>query len=556
LEQLQILIAGLTAIVLFIFGLEHFSAEIERVTGDRFRRVLARATRLPVFGVLLGALVTAIIQSSSATSVIAISLVNAGVLSFKNSVGIIFGSNVGTTVTAQLVAFKLTEFAPLLIIVGFFMSLMRSRWTLFGKPVFYIGFVFFSLNLIASSLAPLQELEALVDYLIQPQNPLLAILAGCLFTALLQSSSVTTGLAIIFAQQGLLSLENAVPLIMGANIGTTATALLAMFNMDLAAKKTALCHFLFNVGGVVLFLPVFLLFGDRLNSFGSNPAVALANIHMTFNIASCLIFLALIGPFTRLVESVMGEGKMDFERIDLPKHSPETPFAEQYQRLEENLLQLFAFLQENYNLVTLGIESNYRSVQEAAERRIEYIAFLERDVQATFSQFLVNTADEEESRQLMNLFTRYDYLFQIEDSIEDLFNTKVTMDKQFIELRSDVMVMVREVSSRTLHLFDMTYRALSDGQRPETHDASVELRGVIDAVNRDLLRLMRDPRRQDVGVLSHFLTYSRRVQDKLQRFGKIAGRSIAPQAEPGETEVGDVTAEHVPDGTGASNASP
>ncbi|MEE4190613.1 MAG: Na/Pi cotransporter family protein [Halieaceae bacterium] len=555
-EQLQILIAGLTAIVLFIFGLEHFSAEIERVTGDRFRRVLARATRLPVFGVLLGALVTAIIQSSSATSVIAISLVNAGVLSFKNSVGIIFGSNVGTTVTAQLVAFKLTEFAPLLIIVGFFMSLMRSRWTLFGKPVFYIGFVFFSLNLIASSLAPLQESEALVDYLIQPQNPLLAILAGCLFTALLQSSSVTTGLAIIFAQQGLLSLENAVPLIMGANIGTTATALLAMFNMDLAAKKTALCHFLFNVGGVVLFLPVFLLFGDRLNSFGSNPAVALANIHMIFNIASCLIFLALIGPFTRLVESVMGEGKMDFERIDLPKHSPETPFAEQYQRLEENLLQLFAFLQENYNLVTLGIESNYRSVQEAAERRIEYIAFLERDVQATFSQFLVNTADEEESRQLMNLFTRYDYLFQIEDSIEDLFNTKVTMDKQFIELRSDVMLMVREVSSRTLHLFDMTYRALSDGQRPETHDASVELRGVIDAVNRDLLRLMRDPRRQDVGVLSHFLTYSRRVQDKLQRFGKIAGRSIAPQTEPGETGVGDVTAELVPDETGAGNASP
>ncbi|MDC1288297.1 Na/Pi symporter, partial [Gammaproteobacteria bacterium] len=117
-EQLQLLIGGLTAVVLFIFGLEHFSSEIERVTGDRFRRVLSRATRLPVFGVLIGALVTAVIQSSSATSVIAISLVNAGILSFKNSVGVIFGSNVGTTVTAQLVAFKLTEFAPLLIIVG------------------------------------------------------------------------------------------------------------------------------------------------------------------------------------------------------------------------------------------------------------------------------------------------------------------------------------------------------------------------------------------------------------------------------------------------------
>ncbi len=537
-EQLQLLIAGLTAIVLFIFGLEHFSAEIQRVTGDKFRRVLSRATRLPVFGVLIGALVTAIIQSSSATSVIAISLVNAGILSFKNSVGVIFGSNVGTTVTAQLVAFKLTEFAPLLIIVGFVMTLTRSRWAIFGKPVFYIGFVFFSLNLIASSLAPLQDSEALVEYLIQPQNPLLAVLAGCVVTAVLQSSSVTTGLAIIFTQQGLLSLENAVPLVMGANIGTTATALLAMFNMDLAAKKTALCHFLFNVGGVAIFLPVFLLLGDHLQRFGDDPAIALANIHMVFNVGSCLIFLALIRPFVRVVEMLMGEGKMDFERIDFPSYNPEVPFAEQYQRLEDNLLGLLAFLQENYNLVTLSIESNYRSVQEAAQRRIEYIQYLERDVQTRFSQFIVSVSDEQETRQLLSLFTRYDYLFQIQDSIEDLFNTKVTMDKQFIELRSDVMLMVREISSQTLHLFDKSHRALSDGHRPDLREASRELRGTLDEVSRDLLRLMRDPQRQDVGALSYFVTYSRRLQDKLQRFAKIAGRSLSPQSTDTEATAG------------------
>ena len=113
-ETVQVLLAGLTAVVLFIFGLEHFSSEIEQISGERFRRSLARATRIPVVGVLIGAAVTAVIQSSSATSVIAIGLVNAGVLSFKNSVGIIFGANVGTTVTAQLVAFKLTAFAPIL----------------------------------------------------------------------------------------------------------------------------------------------------------------------------------------------------------------------------------------------------------------------------------------------------------------------------------------------------------------------------------------------------------------------------------------------------------
>jgi len=537
-EQLQLLIGGLTAVVLFIFGLEHFSSEIERVTGDRFRRVLSRATRLPVFGVLIGALVTAVIQSSSATSVIAISLVNAGILSFKNSVGVIFGSNVGTTVTAQLVAFKLTEFAPLLIIVGFFLTLIRSRWTLFGKPIFYIGFVFFSLNLIATSLAPLQESEAIIDFLVQPQNPLLAVLAGCLVTALLQSSSVTTGLAIIFVQQGLLSLENAVPLLMGANIGTTATALLAIINMDQAAKKTALSHFLFNVGGVAIFLPVFLVFGNYLNRFGDDPAIALANIHMVFNVASCLIFLLLIRPFTRVVEMMIGEGKMDFERIEFPTYNPDLSFSEQHQRLEENLLDLLAFLQENYNLVTLSIESNYRNVHDAAQRRIEYVTYLEREVQAVFSKFIVSISDEDESRKLMNLFTRYDYLLQIEDSIEDLFNTKATMDKQYIELGSDVMLMVRELSSQTLRLFDNTHSALSQHEKPDLHDVSEDLYGTLDEVSSKLLRLMSDPQRQDAGVLSYFVTYSRRLQDKLQRFAKIAGRSVSPPAQ--ETAAPDI----------------
>ena len=223
-DLLQVVMAGIAAIVLFIFGLESFSAEIEQISGDRFRRFLSRATRIPVVGVLIGALVTAVVQSSSATSVIAIGLVNAGVLSFRNSVGVIFGANVGTTVTAQLVAFKLTDFAPVLLIIGFVLSLVRSRVSIFGRSVFYFGFVFFSLNLISSSLQPLQEAPALIGFLTQPQNPLIGILAGCLFTAVVQSSSVTTGLAIIFTQQGLMGLENAVPLIMGANIGTTSTA--------------------------------------------------------------------------------------------------------------------------------------------------------------------------------------------------------------------------------------------------------------------------------------------------------------------------------------------
>ena len=215
-EFIHVVMAGLTAIILFIFGLENFSAEIEKISGEKFRRFLARATKFPIIGMLIGALVTAVIQSSSATSVIAVGLVNAGVLSFRNSIGLIFGANIGTTITAQLVAFELTAIAPVFIILGFALSFVRSRFAIFGKSIFYFGFVFFSLNLISASLEPLQHEPAFTNYLLRPQNPFLAILIGCLFTAAVQSSSVTTGLAIIFTQQGLLSLENAVPLIIGA----------------------------------------------------------------------------------------------------------------------------------------------------------------------------------------------------------------------------------------------------------------------------------------------------------------------------------------------------
>ncbi len=524
-ETIQVLLAGLTAVVLFIFGLEHFSAEIEQISGERFRRTLARATRIPVVGVLIGAVVTAVIQSSSATSVIAIGLVNAGVLSFKNSVGIIFGANVGTTVTAQLVAFKLTAFAPVFIVAGFALSLLRTRASIFGKSIFYFGFVFFSLNLISSSLAPLQSEPALVDYLLRPQNPMLAILVGCLFTALVQSSSVTTGLAIIFTQQGLLSLENAVPIIMGANIGTTATALVAMINMDLAAKKTALSHFLFNVGGVLVFLPVLLLWGDRVHTLGAEPAIALANFHLLFNLAASALFLVLINPFTRLVEAIIGEGRMDFQRLDIPVFRPDEAFDDVRGRLERNLTDLLGFLQENYNLVTLSIESNYRSVFDASAKRIEYVSFLEREYVGYFSRAVAAVTDERESRQLLALITRYDYLFQIHDSIDDLFNTKRMMSKHYIELKSDVMLMVRELSSSTLALFDDIHSALEGGGTIAVDDRARSLQSALEEANRDLLPLLTLPDRRDAGALSNFVTYSRRLQDKLASFARL---SLAP----------------------------
>ena len=533
-ENLSIFIAGLTAIILFIFGLENFSREIERISGEHFRKSLSNATKWPLVGVLIGALVTMVIQSSSATSVIAICLVNAGVLSFKNSVGIIFGSNVGTTITAQLVAFKLTNFAPFLIIIGFFLTLVRSRMAIFGKAIFYFGFVFFSLNLIASSLEPLQANESLMKILSEPQNPFYAILLGCVFTAIVQSSSVTTGLAIVFTMQGLLSLENAVPIIMGANIGTTATAFIAVFNMDIAAKKAALSHFLFNIGGVIIFTPVLLIFGHRLSTVEMDPAIALANIHLVFNLATSLIFTIFINPFTRFIDFILGEGKMDFTRLELPVFDEDDTFEQVKQKLDKGADNLFFFLQENYNTVTLSVETNYHGVFDGAEKRIDYINFIKKEYMNYFAKVVSLIREKNDSKHLIKLINQFDYLFQIHDSITDLFESKRVMNAQYIELKSDVLILVRELSSQTLGFFDEINSAIVSEKTLDTKSLAKELQHYIDAANRDLLTLLVDPTRVDAGALTNFITYSQRLKDKLTIFASL--KLVAVKNEPAKSE--------------------
>ncbi len=520
-KDIQIAIAAVTSIILFIFSLENFSKEIQLITGERFRKFLGRSTKIPIIGVLIGAVVTAFILSSSATSVIAISLVNAGVLSFKNSIGIIFGSNVGTTVTAQLVAFKLTSFAPAFIIIGFALNFIRSRYSVFAKSLFYFGFVFFTLNLISSTLTPLQNDERVIAFLTAPHGIMVGVLVGVIVTAVIQSSSVTTGLAVIFTQQGLLSLENAIPILMGANIGTTVTALLSIINMDLSAKKTALAHFLFNVGGVLIFLPVLYLFKDRVNLLGDSPAFALANFHLFFNLITTILFVILLEPFSSIVDKLLGEGKMDFERIDLSFVKDDFSVESAEQDLLNCLNQMFYFIQENYNLVTLSIETNYKGVLDVSKRRIEYLDFVKAELQMFFSTYIGGTNSEEDIEKVVKIIGSYEYLFQIHDSVKDLAAVKVNMEQSYVDLKSDLILIVRELSSKTLSFFGQISK-VQEGviDEKELKKHVQELQKDLDDFNRDILKLMSKPNRSDAGILLQIITYTQRLKDKLVNYHK------------------------------------
>ncbi|OPY55053.1 MAG: Na+/Pi-cotransporter [Methanosaeta sp. PtaU1.Bin112] len=297
----DLLFALIPAVILFLYGIENFSEEVRHVAGERFRTALQKATKTPLRGSLAGAAVTAIVQSSTATTIISLSLVNAGAISFMNSLGLIIGANLGTTLTAQLVAFKLTAFAPLFVILGFAASLIRWPYRAYGRPIFFFGLVFYSLNLISSIVSPLQGNAEVLSLLSATDSIFAAIAIGFVITNIFQSSSVTAGLIVVMANSGLITPAQAIPVILGANIGTTTTGLIVSLSMNTAAKRSALSQFLFNFLGVLIFLPLIGHFTMLVESIGGTEAMQVANAHLIFNFVSAIIFLLALRPFSRLI---------------------------------------------------------------------------------------------------------------------------------------------------------------------------------------------------------------------------------------------------------------
>ncbi len=320
----DVLIAVVPAVILFLYGIENFSEEVRHVAGERFRTILQNATKTSLRGAIAGAVVTALVQSSTATTIIAIGLVNAGAISFLASIGLIIGANVGTTLTAQLVAFKLTAFAPLFVIGGFLLSMIRGPYRAFGKPVFYFGLVFYSLNLVSSIVAPLQNDPEILALLSMTDSVLAAIVIGFIITNIFQSSSVTTGLIVVLAQSGLLTTTQALPIIMGANIGTSTTGLVVALGMNTAAKRTALAQFLFNLIGVLIFLPFLDSFSLLIEDLGGSAAQQVANAHLIFNFTCAVLFLLAIKPFSRLIMDILPQ--KDGEIVFVTDHiTPKLP---------------------------------------------------------------------------------------------------------------------------------------------------------------------------------------------------------------------------------------
>jgi phosphate:Na+ symporter len=314
----------LGGLALFLFGMDLLTRALKRVTGDRMRELLARLTENRVRGVLLGAGITAVVQSSSVTTVLLVGFISAGVMTMAQSVAVIMGANIGTTVTAQILAFQITTLALPIITLGVALMLAAQDrvWQEYGQAIVGLGLVFYGMGVMSDAVSPLAQYPGFLRAMASLDAPVLALLAGALFTALVQSSSATTGILIVLAGQGLVSLEGAIGTALGANIGTCVTALLATIGKPREAVRAALVHTLFNVAGAlawVWFIPQ-LAFAAAWVAPQGETARSLAWAHTIFNVANTLALIGFTAPFARLVEWLVPDRPEIVEPAGQPKH--------------------------------------------------------------------------------------------------------------------------------------------------------------------------------------------------------------------------------------------
>lgn len=313
-------------LALFLFGMEQMADALKAVAGDKMKMILARLTTNRFMGAITGAFVTAIIQSSSVTTVLVVGFISAGLMTLSQSIGVIMGANIGTTITAQIVAFKVTELAMLMIAVGFGMLFIAKgeKTKQYGGMLMGLGLVFYGMSVMSDAMKPLRSFQPFLDLMITMENPVVGILVAAAFTGLVQSSSATTGIVIVMASQGFITLPAGIALAFGANIGTCVTAGLAAIGKPREALRAAMVHVLFNVFGVILWF----FFIDQLADFvtwfspshpelsgaerlGAETPRQIANAHTIFNIANTLIFIGFVGVFAKLVVRLVPDRPQD-----------------------------------------------------------------------------------------------------------------------------------------------------------------------------------------------------------------------------------------------------
>ncbi len=403
-ESMATVFGLLGGLALFIFGMNMMSESLQKVAGDKMKKVLGVLTRNAVCGMLAGALVTAVLQSSSATTVLVIGFVSAGLMSLKQGISVIFGANIGTTMTAQLMAFKISDYIMPIVFIGFLIAFIakKEKIKFVGQTIFAFGLLFVGIEMMGDVMKPLATSPVFINMMEKVSHiPVLGVGVGMLMTLVVQSSSATIAVLQSFASQAgpdgasVIGLVGAIPILLGDNIGTTITAILASIGQSKDAKRCAIAHSVFNITGSFIFIWIikpFAKFVEMISPKGNELDVIsrqIANAHMSFNIINTMIWLPLLPVMVKIVMFIVRDDKEvsieDYkEKSFLDKNVISQPIAAMYlvsqeirragRLVSEMIGNMKATVMNNDSKALAELEKNAKLVTEIDENTVSYIS--------------------------------------------------------------------------------------------------------------------------------------------------------------------------------------
>ena len=483
----QLIFGVLGGLGLFLFGMKIMSEGLQKIAGSRMRKILGALTNNRLVGTLVGVAVTVIIQSSSATTVMVVGFVNAGLMSLVQAIGVILGANIGTTVTAQLIAFKVTKYAlPAIGIgVGFKLFSKNKKWSYIGEILLGFGLLFFGLTVMKNAFDPLKTSEEFRQlFMMVGDNHLLGILIGAILTMIVQSSSATIGITIALAISGILSFDASIALILGENIGTTITANLAAIGTNLAARRTALAHFLFNSLGVCYMLAFFPFFLQLVSSItpgdadfviqtqeqaarmggaiGDKPFIArhIANTHTMFNIINTIIFLPLVGLLAKLSTLVIrgSDEEMEFHLKYLDNRVLNTPPIALAQARSET--RRMARIAQEMVVDTLDfLQDNNLKRIPGLEKKEDLTDVLQKEITDFLVALSQQSITEETSKEVASMMHMVNDIERVGDHCENLWTLSQRKLDQKIVFSEVALNEIAEISALTRNFLALIVNA-------------------------------------------------------------------------------------------------
>ena len=483
----------LGGLALFLFGMQMMSNGLEAAAGNRMQKILERLTSNRFLGVLVGAGITALIQSSSATTVMVVGFVNSGMMTLKQAVWIIMGANIGTTITGQLIALDIGAIAPLLAFLGVAtaMFIKNKQVQHCGHIVAGLGILFIGMEFMSSAMVPLRESPVFVDMVTKFSNPLVGILTGAVFTAIIQSSSASVGILQALALSGVIGLPSAVYVLFGQNIGTCITAILASIGTNRNAKRTTIIHLMFNIIGTIIFTLVCMTtpLTTLVASFTpDNAAAQIANMHTLFNVTTTLLLIPFGTQLADLAVRILPEHPSEKEEGFHLKYI--TPIA----HARENQIGASSIAVHNVGnelarmaeMVTKNISESFTSIQkgsteylDSVSQREEYVDFLNKEISSYISTILTQEENSKDSPVIISAFFKIcGNLERISDHAMNICEYSKRMEEEHRSFSDMAVVEIENMKNTCLEA--MSYFKTMEPFSPETLDKLAVLEKKID----------------------------------------------------------------------------